>query len=406
MLVIDYRILLNLVSFIWVFFWGLNFLGQSLQLNMLGIIPVLLLLLYIKKTTWEYIKKVTLIFCFTSLYTIIISEHKLLSQPELLNLCFSPIVFFTVGYYLVILNKHDSHSKLITKFLLLIAISYFLYGALNFTYQLLILKKSIVTRELVDIWGNIFITNTNQGSKFTLMGGLLPWIIVNRKPLRFKIIFMTLSLISLGATIALGNRTLLLIVLFNMILISIYFSKQRYNNRGNNFLKRYIIIVLLLVIVLQLNIFRIKDIYQESLLYKRSQLKSYDSIIENSRFHAWGKAFLGIFENPMGGYKTDIGLNYAHNLWLDIGYAAGLIPFILFVLITLVFMMDMRKIIKSRLDLDTKVLIYTVSISLVLNFMVEPIIEGYFNLFLTFFILLGIITAYRTQMRNVQLTGG
>ena len=108
----------------------------------------------------------------------------------------------------------------------------------------------------------------------------------------------------------------------------------------------------------------------------------------------------------MGGYKTDIGLNYAHNLWLDIGYAAGLIPFILFVLITLVFMMDMRKIIKSRLDLDTKVLIYTVSISLVLNFMVEPIIEGYFNLFLTFFILLGIITAYRTQMRNVQLTGG
>jgi hypothetical protein len=50
------------------------------------------------------------------------------------------------------------------------------------------------------------------------------------------------------------------------------------------------------------------------------------------RTQAWMNILTGIWSHPWGGREIDLaGLNYAHNLWLDVAYDAGLIPAMLLV---------------------------------------------------------------------------
>ena len=84
--------------------------------------------------------------------------------------------------------------------------------------------------------------------------------------------------------------------------------------------------------------------------------------------------------------------SYVHNLWLDVLYATGLIPFFFLIIYTFKSITNLiRLIIQKNTDVELKIFIFSIYTGFFLNFMVEPILEGVPYMFLSFCIINGMI---------------
>ncbi len=101
-------------------------------------------------------------------------------------------------------------------------------------------------------------------------------------------------------------------------------------------------------------------------------------IFHNVRFEAQISVMKQLFKYPFGGRQMDLaGLNYAHNVWLDMANTAGLIPFILVAIYTVVTAYGLIKLIRSHtVGQEIKYLIASAYISLFLYYMVEPAFDA------------------------------
>ncbi|MCF7931500.1 MAG: hypothetical protein K9L02_08335, partial [Acholeplasmataceae bacterium] len=101
-------------------------------------------------------------------------------------------------------------------------------------------------------------------------------------------------------------------------------------------------------------------------------------ILSDGRFKVYGLIGPQLFLYPLGGYQMDIAsLGYAHNLWLDVLYAVGTYGFFPLVAYTLLTFSTLGRMIASKkIDAGIKVLVTSIFIGFILNFSVEPILEG------------------------------
>ncbi|KWX87462.1 hypothetical protein AMQ83_12970 [Paenibacillus riograndensis] len=99
----------------------------------------------------------------------------------------------------------------------------------------------------------------------------------------------------------------------------------------------------------------------------------------------------------------DIGLNYAHNLWLDVLYSTGIIPFFLLAIFTMLCIKNVVYISKRR-NVNKLFIFVIISVyaGYLLNFMVEPILEGVPYMFLSFCLLNGMIKKYFDLNKNTE----
>ena len=73
----------------------------------------------------------------------------------------------------------------------------------------------------------------------------------------------------------------------------------------------------------------------------------------------------------------DIGLNYAHNVWLDMYNTAGAVPFLLFTGYTILSFIDIVKIIATeKAGAKTKLFISSLWLGFVAYYMVEPALDA------------------------------
>lgn len=120
------------------------------------------------------------------------------------------------------------------------------------------------------------------------------------------------------------------------------------------------------------------------------------SLREDPRILVYSRALSQMFDFPFGGYRMNLGLAYAHNLWIDVLYAAGLIPFLFLLTYTLKSIINLISIlnIDSMNNKDFKIFIFSIFVGYLLNFMVEPILEGVPYMFLSFCLFNGMIRKY------------
>ena len=115
------------------------------------------------------------------------------------------------------------------------------------------------------------------------------------------------------------------------------------------------------------------------------------------RSDRWIKSLENIFKKPLGWPAEEFG--HSHNLWLDVLRVAGVIPFFLLLLFSAKSFKEIKHAVKNNLknhSLNVLIIVYYVAFSLV--FMVEPIFEGMFEMFVIFCLFVGVITKYH----NVQ----
>jgi hypothetical protein len=99
-----------------------------------------------------------------------------------------------------------------------------------------------------------------------------------------------------------------------------------------------------------------------------------------------------MFEHPFGGLKNT---EYYHNMWLDIGRVAGILPFLCMMVYTIVVNVHLIRILsKKELGAQFRYLLFCIYLGIQLNFFVEPIIEGLMGFFLAFTVINGMVEYY------------
>lgn len=117
------------------------------------------------------------------------------------------------------------------------------------------------------------------------------------------------------------------------------------------------------------------------------------------RTERWVKSLEYLFKYPLGWDVNEFG--FAHNFWLDVLRASGIVPFIILIIYTIRSFMQLRKtlgMIKDDIIFKGQILIYFFAFMMI--FMVEPVMEGIFMTFIVFCIYKGIINKYRDTLQS------
>lgn len=95
--------------------------------------------------------------------------------------------------------------------------------------------------------------------------------------------------------------------------------------------------------------------------------------VGTSRVDAWISMLSHLFIDFWGGRVTDLAGNpFVHNLWLDVAWDAGLIPFILLLMFHASHIKNIKTVFQSR-NMETQIIfIFCIGISFFTNFMQEP----------------------------------
>ena len=334
-----------------------------------------------------FILSFILILIFIVSYEFIKSRYINISLIKLLYHIYVPIISFTYAY--CILNfSNQRKMETIINYITIIICSLFLHGLLNMLYEILLGMPNLLNpnaRYIIDIWTNNRVTATILNSYIFLTLAFIPiFFFYTKYSIKIRSILLAFTFISLVISITTASRTFILGFLITVFICILFLLKS-----GTKFnLKILLLILSLIIICFIFNIFQLKDFILNSFLVQRLTSGGFN-LLNDPRIQAWIEVLSKIFIYPFGGgYELNAGLRFAHNMWLDIAYTAGIIPFIFIILITILMIYFVYASIKIEAQYRYIIVIFTMNLFLLC--FLEPIIEGYYNIFILFFITFGL----------------
>lgn len=390
------RITFERIKFDWlwlvmIFLFSLNFLAKPNYLLM-GVSIIGTAVALYKTSTFKMTIDLLLIWLFSLSYFILLTYHGRGSIGAMLTYMIGPVLSFLIGYSIV-----NFKNEFIFKTIMAIVLGNFIHGFLNMTsyFRLYGFTSSIIgSRVLPDIWTGKVLSATLQGTYYTLISSLLFYsliLLINKKRKELALVILLSTVFSLLATFIMGNRTLIAIIFITFLSNFILYSAL--TRKKPRYIIKIIFFIAIFVLAIYLfytnNIFSIRKFVEGSTWYMRSNTMV---VNEDPRIQVYQRAMLQMFEFPFGGYRMDLGLSYAHNLWLDVLYATGLIPFFFLIVCTFKLIKNLVQLLKQKnTDIEFKIFIFSVYTGFLLNFMVEPILEGVPYMFLSFCLVNGMI---------------
>lgn len=321
----------------------------------------------------------------------------------------SLIVVPWVSYYLgaIICKEQKSENKIINC-ILAIAVGFAVHAILNFIYALIVSGGG---RNTIDIWTNESTAATVQGTLLVMIESLLCYILMYEKNIKRRIVLIALFVASVLYNIKIGTRTTLLIcfiVTVGVIILNLVMSKEKEKKK---MLKKIGIIVIIISVVIMLiciiyalDIFNMQEKINDIELVKRFINRQETNNSDSDRIKAIIAALSQTFDHPFGGDKMHIGkIKYAHNLWLDVNRVAGLIPFILIIIYTVLIIKNIIIILKSKeFSKSYKTLVFSIYLGVLINFAVEPILESATYIFIMFCMINGMVD---TKLEMIRIEG-
>lgn len=366
-----------------------KFIGYGRYWNYLLII--IAFLLFFQKRIILFDFNLFWLTCFTILYAFFINYNELLSfWRKALDIILLPASFYVVGKYFS--NKYPY-----------IKITYFIIFSLTILFCLIPFLSNIIsviekgfmsTRYIHVIWNpKNASAATVVGSFFALNMSFFALLFVSTKDkleLKLKYFSFFLFLIGLFSYMNVITRTGVFISLISSFVLFILMgSKQKI---------KYLAFILLLIIpiIFILNFYGVINWFEHTPYFSRF---TNDIDIDQSenlpRTKGWQLVFNGLFQYPFGGAKTKLyKSNYAHNLWLEVGFLAGiipLIPLIIFSYRNVILIWEINK--KKYYSAFYRSLIICVFLGFLLSFFVEPVMEGLFINFCLFCLFFGLFDA-------------
>lgn len=403
---------LNIILYVWLFLWAVNFMGMLTDIAMIGgVILILLYLVQNRKISYSFFTIFYTILTFGVFYSVILNMYHDYDFIRGYREFFFPVILYTVGFLLInrnesLLNNLNCYKKII----LIISFGLFIYATLNLIFHLNFYGDvDFKNRLIYDIWSGDYANATSQGSKLTLITTMIVPILLVRKFFKnsTKLILISAVIASLVSTLIMANRSLFVIVGLSFIASLILYLKNNVNNQVK-IIRNIILFLIVIAIVscsIYLDMFGVRSYYEESNLSIRLDHVNED-LSENSRIVAWVKTISGLSKYPMGGSYTSIEISSPHNLWLDVAYTTGIIPFALLIIITVFYLYYLFIIINNyRVPDDMKIFIFSSSIALLLNLSIEPIFAGHYFMYMVFILQLGMMHGLVEKIRSLSKNG-
>lgn len=300
----------------------------------------------------------------------------------------NPVIVFTAGYTFVSMY-HRTDKEPAKNILYAIAIGCGIHIILN-----LLVNIGNDRWHMTDFWGNIITPATNLGSLNIFIFSLFPCICVS-KIKKVKWGGLALFFLSLLYSFILGTRTqIVALILVSTIITIIYFIKHFEGKISKNLSLKIIfgtiITIISIIISYKINIFNIQEKIAKSNLALRF-LDRYTASSDYYRFELFIRGVKSLIQYPLGGNTEKL---FFHNYWLDVGHIAGIIPVIMIVLYDLMIIFHVYCNLKNNnIDKILRYALLSLNIGIFLNFCMEPIMEGYLDLFYRFCLINGLTEA-------------
>lgn len=306
-----------------------------------------------------------------------------------------PIILFYIGYL-----RGFRGYRCWKKDVLIIMFASFIHGFLNMLFNRNINILLIAGRQYRDIYGGT-ISATLQNLMFILSSSLFFYFLICEKNKKIKISGIFLGVAGAYCSVVSASRTMLVLMLL-MFLISLFIYLSLKHNVIFSIIYMGSIIFFLLIIsgmVVSFNLFGIKGWFEGTALAQRMlNSSSQNGITENLRWKYSWDILKMLIDYPFGNIPYS---HYAHNLWLDVARDAGIVPFVLYILFIILCLKEVFLFcLKNKLYKEKIIFIVSVSISYVIVFFTEPIMEGTPITFSIFCFLIGGIISLSKRLRK------
>jgi hypothetical protein len=331
------------------------------------------------------------ILVFSVLYSVIILIYNIPVGVALFAgyLLFPPI-FYYLGKYIV--GRYPSYATIYFLFFFIGTV----FSIMPFLANLrsILINGFMQERNLTLFWmeKDQVASATGIGSYFAINMALFPLIFVKKesdpekKLLLFSVLLFAIGAISI---LNMSNRTGLLITMASTFFL--IFIPQKNNARSLFIISLFLGAIIIIYIV---DAFNFRSWFEFSRYFERLTNTSLQE--EDSRYLIWKANFFKLLHNPLGYVNPDSATIYAHNMWLDVGRVAGIIPVIPLLVFTFSAVVAVAKIVLNRqFSVFFRVLIAGFGIAFFSTFFLEPVIEGMFTMFLLFCFYFGTIVGIR-----------
>jgi len=167
--------------------------------------------------------------------------------------------------------------------------------------------------------------------------------------------------------VALQNRTPFLATAASLAIGTVIYLRRHRADLARNVRKLAVIGLLAGIVVYYLSIST--DLSQFSILTRFTEER-----LESTRYQAWSTMLSSLHHSLLGGrvVKLGVDLNFVHNLWLDVIWDAGIVPFLFLTVFHLKHLHSFKSILQQKLPLIVVLTITGLGVSFFTNFMQEP----------------------------------
>ena len=311
-------------------------------------------------------KYARLILLYSLSYVVIMAMKGEYELTSILSDLIPPIIFYCFGRFMI--GSYSDKEKIIPSLILFVALS----GAMVYYFTINDIRTTgaiISPVRALQLYGDqgYELGATGIGSCICMgFCGLASFFLVKDKWQKF--FFAVIFLCSLITTFHMVNRTGLFISVISLVVVLMMY----YNKNKKHLIFLLLLIVGLWFVVSSLGLFG-GDV---SMAYTERELDEGASIAEGgARTNRWLYALSMIPAHPFGWSGGEY--NYIHDMWLDVAKNTGWLPFLFLVVITFKEVKIVLKLISTKKDPVTGILL-CLNICMLLNALVEPIIGGFF----------------------------
>lgn len=315
-----------------------------------------------------------------------------------------PFIGYSIGV-IILDNFKQDYSKGLKIIIYTIVFGRFIHGLLNFISSS---GYAGYIRNGLDFWTKSIIAATGQGALMTMSISLLFYsvFVVKRTSIFEKAATLLCVIVSLVNSLLSASRTAMIVMVLVFVLCAITFVliSNKEKSKKRKLIFGMVVLGLLLFWMYQSNVFGVKTYWKESPLFERINNETYYEAGDQNRIDMIAVTINDALDNPLGNGDMS---STAHNLWLDVLRQTGWLPFVLLVSFTVMILIRMIRIIRSKgVPTDIKFLLFSVITGALFNFAVEPVFKGMPYYFVSFCVIAGAMEKYSNYIDDSLLENG
>lgn len=372
----------------------LMFLFASNFLSAGGYFLLVLMAAYFVIHLREFSFRITEIFLFVfgvEYFLFYIIWYKSATFREVCNYFVAPWLLYWLGRNMAYRSKNDDLPLQMTNTLTL---GFFAYGFLCIIYSMSFAPPTAGARVMYKFWDRTDLSVTAGGLLFSMAIGVAFGQLTSKNSKWTRLFWLAVLGVCIYHSFTWAHRTsiymIIILVLFNY-LAALLASKVS-SVKKIVLLAGSLLLISVTVLCLMFDIGGCYSWLQGQWLYQRLT----NPLATNSadRFLIWRSFFEQWLLYPFGGKQFPISASFVHNLWLDVYYLCGILPFISLVIVTVIIVKNFfvyRKIKSAQNDQRSVHILSNCYIAVFLAFMVEPVMSAYPYVFLAVILVSGCI---------------